>query len=106
MVEPVIAQDIMIATMSGALIVLFGAIYALLYAWSKIQKNNKLMAASYLVFALFVAATVTLAKALNLDGFWTVVVAVMIVGYFLAPRGIWHLCVGTHKGGEHHHETN
>jgi hypothetical protein len=106
MVEPVIAQDIMIATMSGALIVLFGAIYALLYAWSKLQKNSTLMVASYLAYILFVAATMSLAKALNLDGFWSLVTAVMIVGYFIAPRGIWYLCVGTHKTQESHHEAS
>ena len=105
MVEAVIAQDIMIATMSGALIVLFGAIYALLYAWSKLQKNNNLMLASYVAFILFVIAVMTLAKALNLDGFWSVVVAMMIVGYFMAPRGIWYLCVGTHKAEQAHHES-
>lgn len=27
---------------------------------------------------------------------WALLVALMLLGYLLAPHGIWHLCVGTH----------
>jgi hypothetical protein len=37
-----------------------------------------------------------LADALHLTGFWISIVVVMLVGYLLAPHGIWLLCVNTH----------
>ena len=36
--------------------------------------------------------------ALSLEGFWSAVVLIMLAGYFLASKGIWLLCVGTHSG--------
>jgi len=97
MVEPVIAQHILIAAMAGAMVVLFGAIYAMFYAWSKIKKDPRFMIGAYLAYAIFVIFAVILTYTLNLTGFWYLIVAVMLVGYLFAPHGIWHLCVGTHK---------
>ncbi len=97
MVEPVVAQHILIAAMAGAMVVLFGAIYAMLFAWSKIKKDPRYMIGAYFAYSIFVVFTAIMAYTLNLTGFWYSIVAVMLIGYLLAPHGVWHLCVGTHK---------
>ncbi len=97
-VEPVASQNIIIAAMAGALIVLFGAVYALFFAWSRIHDRPRLMIVAYGAYAVLFAATLVLVRTLNLEGFWQVVAIVMVVGYLLAPQAIWHLCVGTHTG--------
>jgi putative effector of murein hydrolase LrgA (UPF0299 family) len=96
MTEPVAAQHIMLATMAGAMVIMFGAIYALLFAWSRIKSYPQLMIGAYLAYILFAISVAVMAYTLNLKGFWFSIVVVMLVGYFLAPHGIWHLCVGTH----------
>lgn len=98
MPEPLQAQQIMLATLSGALVVMFGALYALLFAFGRIHRHRVLMAGANLAYLLFAGATLTLTHALELTGFWLWVVAAMLIGYLLAPRAIWHLCVGTHAG--------
>lgn len=97
MVEPVVAQHILIAAMAGAMVVLFGAIYAMLFAWSKIKKDSRYMYGAYLSYSIFVVFTLIMAYTLNLTGFWYSVVAVMLIGYLLAPHGVWLLCVRTHN---------
>jgi hypothetical protein len=94
--EPLGLQDMFFGTMAGAVIVLMGASYALFFALGRLHRNRSLSAASFLSFALLVAAAGVLVDALSLSGVWTLVTAVMLIGYFLLPRAIWHLCVGTH----------
>ena len=91
-------QEIFFSTMSGAAIVLFGALYALFFALGRIHRRRSLMIAAGLAFLVLAVAVVVLAKALHLAGYWLIVTAVMLVGYFFAPRAIWNLCVGTHGG--------
>jgi len=108
MTEAVQAQHIMLATMSGALVVLFGALYALMFAMGRLQERRPFMWGAYLSYGLLFAATLVLAETLNLSGGWFTIVIAMLIGYLLAPHGIWLLCVGTHRGaGAHHdhHET-
>ena len=95
-VEPVSAGHIMLATMAGALVILFGAVYALLFAWSRVKAKPKFMIGAYISYLCFATSVVVMAYTLNLHGFWYLIVAVMLLGYLLAPHGIWHLCVGTH----------
>ena len=99
-VEPVLAQHILIAAMAGAMVILFGAFYALAFAWSKTHGKPRLLVWAYLAYALLVASSLVLARALNLDGLWQWVIGVMLSGYLLAPHAIWHLCVGTHAEGD------
>lgn len=96
MYEPVAAADIMKAVIAGAMVVLAGAGYALLFALGKITRSALQATAAYLSYGVLVASVLVLAQALHLNGFWQVLVAVMLVGYLLAPHAIWHLCVGTH----------
>jgi hypothetical protein len=37
-----------------------------------------------------------LTRAAHFQGYWLIISLVMVMGYFFAPIGIWHLCVKTH----------
>jgi hypothetical protein len=45
-----------------------------------------------------------LANSLHLSGHWLILVLLMLIGYLLAPHGIWRLCVGTHADAGHSHQ--
>lgn len=96
--EPLGLQEIFFSTMAGAAIVLMGASYALFFALGRLHKSRTMSAASLISYLLLGVATYVLADALALNGVWILVTTVMLVGYFLLPRAIWHLCVGTHAG--------
>ncbi len=99
MVDPVAIENIFAAALSGAMVIIFGGLYAFLFAFSKIRNSLRLKIGAYFCYALLFASTLFLARYLNLDGMWRWVVLVMVVGYLLAPQAIWHLCVGTHEKG-------
>jgi len=94
--EPMGLQDMFFGTMAGAGIVLMGASYALFFALGRLHQSNSMLAASLASYVLLAAATYVLIDALALNGVWILVTTVMLVGYFLLPRAIWRLCVGTH----------
>lgn len=93
-------NSILLATMAGALVVLAGALYAAVYAIGRLAGNPALIKLSYLFYLVLVVSVLVLARTLNFSGIWNVVTVVMLVGYLLAPQGIWRLCVATHAGGE------
>lgn len=101
MIDPVATQHIMVAAIAGALIILFGAIYALLFALSRLRGRPGLMILAYAAYLVLLGAVGVLVSTLNMSGFWQLVAAVMVVGYFVAPRLIWHLCAGTHVSEAH-----
>lgn len=96
MIQPVAMQDFFITFFSSALIILAGASYALLFAWSKVNANFRIKIAAYISYIVLIIAVVLLTRAANFTGYWLSLSAVMVVGYFFAPIGIWHLCVKTH----------
>jgi hypothetical protein len=96
-VEPVAVQDFLLAVAAGGVIVLAGAVYALLFAVSRIQDRPALMPLAYAAYAVLAAAVFYLARAAHFSGFWTGIAVLMVVGYLLAPHGVWRLCVGTHE---------
>ena len=96
--EPLGLQDIFFSTMAGAAIVLMGASYALFFALGRLHQSRSMIAASLISYLLLAVATYVLVDALSLSGIWILVTTVMLVGYFILPRAIWHLCVGTHAG--------
>ncbi|MCG8434876.1 MAG: hypothetical protein MJA83_12670 [Gammaproteobacteria bacterium] len=98
MIEPVEFQDLFLAAAAGALVILAGAAYALIFAWSRVRARPRFMPAAYAAYALFCMAVWLLARTLHLTGFWQILVVLMLLGYLLAPHAIWHLCVGTHGG--------
>jgi len=104
MVEPVGAQDIMIAAMAGAMVIMFGAGYAFAFAMGRLNKKRSLIGVAYGMYVCLAVCVFVLAYALNLNGSWWAVTITMLVGYLLAPQAIWKLSVGTHEGSET--ETN
>jgi len=100
MYEPVEVQDIMMATMAGAMIVMFGAAYAFAFAMAKLNKDRRIEILAYGLFAGLTICVLVLAKSLNMTGFWQIVAVTMLVGYLLAPQAIWKLSVGTHEGSD------
>lgn len=103
MLEPVALQNFFITFFSAAMVIMTGGLYALLFAYGRIKHRPALMGAAYVSYAALVASVIVLAYAANLfnSAFWITIVALMLVGYLLAPHAIWHLCVGTHA-----HETD
>lgn len=96
--EPMGLQDMFFGTMAGAAIVLMGAAYALFFALGRLHRSRAMIAAALASYGLLAVATYVLVDALALSGIWILVTTVMLIGYFLLPRAIWHLCVGTHAG--------
>ena len=100
MVEPVGVQDIMLAAMAGAMVVMFGAAYAFAFAMAKLNNKRSLMGVAYGTYVGLVISVFVLAYALNLNGRWWAVTITMLVGYLLAPQAIWKLSVGTHEDSD------
>lgn len=100
MIEPVKLANFLIVFFSAASVILFGALYALLFAWSRVKNRPRLMLLTYTAYLGLFASVLTLAYAANLysNGFWMFIVLLMLVGYFVAPHAIYHLCVSTHVG--------
>jgi hypothetical protein len=96
MIEPVALQDFFITFFSSALIILAGASYALLFAWSKVNPNYRIKIAALVSYTVLLLSVVELTRAAQFHGFWLIISLVMMIGYFFAPIGIWHLCVKTH----------
>jgi hypothetical protein len=98
MLEPVKLANFFIVFFSAASVILFGASYALMFAWSRVKNRPRLMPLAYAAYVGLFVSVIVLAFAANLfhNTFWTVIVLLMLSGYLLAPHAIWHLCVGTH----------
>lgn len=98
MLEPVALRDFFITFFSAAMVIMAGGLYALLFAYSRLKHRPRFMWMAYAAYGVLVASVLTLASAANLFNsiFWITIVALMLVGYLLAPHAIWHLCVGTH----------
>ena len=99
MIEPV---SILAAALSGAFVVVAGAGYALFFAFSRLLNRPRLMPLAYGCYAVLAACVGVLADALSLDGYWWLVVMVMLIGYLWAPHAIWNLSVATHADAPHH----
>ncbi|NWG40016.1 MAG: hypothetical protein HXY27_08670 [Hydrogenophilaceae bacterium] len=103
MIEPVALKDFFLTFFSAAMVIMTGALYALLFAYARVKHRPRLMPLAYLAYLGLFVSVVALAFAANLfsSGFWSFIVLLMLIGYLLAPHAIWHLCVGTHA---HEHE--
>ena len=99
-------SGILLSTFSGAMVVISGGFYALLFALGRINNHRLSSRLSLLSYVLLVLFTYLLSRSLALQGFWVFVIAVMLVGYFFAPRAVWHLCVGTHEQTGHADKSN
>jgi hypothetical protein len=105
MIEPVALANFFTVFFSAAMVIICGALYALLFAFARLKAMPRLMPLAYFAYASLVVSVLFLADAANLfhSSFWTSIVGLMLVGYLVAPHAIWHLCVGTHAG-EHKEE--
>ena len=99
MIQPVELANFFTVFFSAASVILFGAAYALLFAYARVRARPGLMPLAYLAYVGLFIAVLVLAFAANLfaNAFWTFIVLLMLLGYLLAPHGIWHLCVRTHE---------
>lgn len=102
MLEPVKLANFFLVFFSAASVILFGASYALLFAWARVKERPRMLVLAYAAYAGLVVSVITLAFAANLfnNTYWTFIVLLMLVGYLVAPQAIWHLCVGTHADEE------
>jgi len=98
MIEPASLANFFTIFFTSAMVIMLGALYALLFAFSRVKGDTRLMPLAYLSYAGLFVSTLFLADAANLlkHPLWAVIVVFMLVGYLLAPHAIWHLCVGTH----------
>ena len=96
MIEPVELKDFFITFFSAALIIMAGASYALLFAWSKVNSNRRIKISSYVAYSVLLVAVYRLSLATHLTGHWQIISYLMVIGYFFAPIGIWYLCKKTH----------
>ena len=96
MIEPVALEDFFITFFSSALIILAGASYALLFAWSKVNPVISIKIAAYISYVALILSVAELTRAAQFHGYRLIISLVMVIGYFFAPIGIWHLCVKTH----------
>ena len=105
MLEPVKLANFFTVFFSAASVILFGATYALLFAYARVKNRPRLIPLAYAAYLCLAVSVLTLAFAANLfsNAFWTVIVLLMLVGYLVAPHAIWHLCVRTH---EHEDESD
>jgi hypothetical protein len=92
------AAGILLSTIAAALVVVSGALYALLFALGRLRASRLLSRCAWAAYASLVVCTFALSTALELDGGWLWIIVLMLVGYLLAPGAIWHLSVGTHAG--------
>lgn len=97
MFEPVDLQNILVSLIAGALVVMFGALYALAFAMGKVNKRPGMLRAAYGAYAALSVSVLVLAYTLNLNGIWWGVTLIMLIGYLLAPQAIWKLSVKTHE---------
>ena len=106
MIEPASLANFFTIFFSSAMVIMLGALYALLFAYSRIRNSPRLMPLAYIAYAGLFVSTLFLADAANLlkRPLWQAVVFLMLAGYLLAPHAIWHLCVGTHAA-EHHPQS-
>ncbi|WP_442496707.1 hypothetical protein [Methylobacter sp. sgz302048] len=96
MIEPVALKDFFITFFSSALIILAGASYALLFAWSRINAHAGIKIAALASYTVLVVSVLELTQLAQFQGYWLIISVAMVIGYFFAPIGIWHLCVKTH----------
>lgn len=97
MIEPVELKDFFTVFFASALVIIAGAGYAAIFAWSKLTHRPGLLAWAFACYALLAAAIFLLAQAAHFHGPWRILIGLMLTGYLFAPLGIWKLCAATHS---------
>lgn len=96
MIQPVALQDFLLTFFASALVILSGAGYALLFAWARLRGRPAFLHWAYAAYAVLAGSVWILAGTAHLDGYWRALAALMLIGYFAAPRVIFRLCSATH----------
>lgn len=90
------AANLLLSATAGAMIVVSGGLYALLLALGRLHRRALLTRAAAAAYVVLVAFVLVLAGSLELTPAWYIVCVVMLAGYGLAPKAIWHLTDATH----------
>lgn len=98
MIQPVELQDFLLTFFVSAGIILSGACYALFYAWGRLRHAPRFLNWALLAYAVLAACVLILMRTAHLDGAWSALTLLMLVGYFAAPLAIFRLCHVTHLG--------
>ena len=96
MIQPVDLQDFLLTFFVSAGVILSGACYALFFAWGRLRHDPRFLRWALLAYAVLAACVLTLMHTAHLDGAWSTLTLLMLVGYFAAPRAIFRLCHVTH----------
>jgi uncharacterized membrane protein len=101
MIEPANPADFFTIFFTSAMVIVLGALYALLFAFSRVKGMPRLMPAAYIAYGGLFISGLLLARATHLfnNPWWATAVVLMLAGYLLAPHAIWHLCAATHPAG-------
>lgn len=99
MIQPVELQDFLLTFFVSAGIILSGACYALLYAWARLRQQRRFLYGAWLAYFVLTGCVFTLIRTAHLEGAWSSLALLMLVGYFAAPRAIFRLCHVTHTDG-------
>jgi len=92
------AADLLLSVFAGAMVVVSGGLYALFLALGRLRSSRRLAALATAAYVALVVFAFVLATSLELTPGWYAVVVVMLAGYWLAPKAIWHLTAATHAG--------
>jgi hypothetical protein len=93
------ANELLVAGLAGAVIVLCGGLYALFLALSLMHGRFRDRVLAYLNFSLLLVAFIVLAKSLHMNALWHAVIMFLMLAYLISPYLIWKLTKATH--GEH-----
>lgn len=104
MFQPVETHEFLLNFLAAGGVILSGTGYALGYAWARLRNRKILLAWAYGAYALLVGSVWLLVATAHLDGYWQLLAAVMLIGYFAAPRAIYRLCAETHAAGPPRHQ--
>jgi hypothetical protein len=100
MIHPVELQDFVLNFFAAASIILSGACYALLFAWAKLASRPALIRWAYVAYAALAVSVWLLTDTAHLEGYWRILAAAMLIGYFAAPRVMFRLCSATHAAAD------
>lgn len=87
------------AALVGGAMVLFGAGYAIFHALAGLSRSRLFARISLVSYAALAACALALVPLLDLEGWWLGLIAVLLIGYFVAPRFIWRLSLAVHGEG-------
>lgn len=90
------AAELLLSVMSGAMVVVSGGLYALFLAFARLRSSKTLARLSVAAYLALVVCAFVLAESLALTAAWYAVIAVMLLGYWLAPKAVWRLTAATH----------